>query len=157
MPVYAVLGNHDHMGDINAPYGIFKTTPIIPLVNQSVTLGGLQIVGIDDKSVWGDKTLEQLLEESDIQDNAQYTILLSHQPQKLSKLRDYPINLKLAGHTHKGQIIPFSWLVSFFNDYTYGRYDEEGKTAFVSQGIGGWGGPLRMGTQSEMVVITLNP
>ena len=111
IPVYSILGNHDHMGDIEAPYGIFKTTPIIPLVNQSVSISGLQIVGIDDKSVWGDKNLEQILAESNIQTDAQYTILLSHQPEKLSKFNNYPINLELAGHTHRGQIIPFSWLV----------------------------------------------
>ena len=80
-----------------------------------------------------------MLDQSNIQSNAQYNILLSHQPQKLNKFKDYPIDLTLNGHTHRGQIIPFSWLIGLFNDYAYGRYDEEGKTAFVSQGIGGWG------------------
>ena len=80
-----------------------------------------------------------MLDISNIQSGAQYNILLSHQPQKLNKFKDYPIDLTLNGHTHRGQIIPFSWLIGLFNDYAYGRYDEEGKTAFVSQGIGGWG------------------
>ncbi|MEI6673354.1 MAG: hypothetical protein WCL02_08915 [bacterium] len=50
MPVYATLGNHDHMGDSGAIDQIFRTTKIIPLRNQSILVSGLQIVGIDDKS-----------------------------------------------------------------------------------------------------------
>jgi predicted MPP superfamily phosphohydrolase len=52
MPVYATLGNHDNMGESNAISGIFDTTKIIPLRNQSVNISGIQIVGIDDKSYW---------------------------------------------------------------------------------------------------------
>jgi Icc-related predicted phosphoesterase len=50
MPVYATLGNHDNMGDATAVFGIFKKTSIVPLRNESITIDGMQIVGIDDKS-----------------------------------------------------------------------------------------------------------
>jgi predicted MPP superfamily phosphohydrolase len=43
------------------------------------------------------------------------------------------------------------------NDYAYGEYHLNGMTAFVSQGIGSWWAPIRIGTQSEMVLITLSP
>ena len=157
MPIYAVLWNHDHMWDSQAAQAIFDTTKIIPLVNESVLLSGLQIVGIEDKNSRHGKTLDNLLIQSNINTGADYTIFLTHQPQKLSKLKDYPINLQLAGHTHRWQFVPLSWIVWWFNDYAYGRYDKDDKTAFVSQGLGLWWAPLRMGTQSEMVIITLKP
>jgi len=133
MPVYATLGNHDNMGESKAIAGIFDTTKIIPLRNQSVTISGVQIVGIDDKSYWKGQTLTEILDKSQIATGAQFTILISHQPQKLSKLAGYPIDLELAGHTHQGQFVPLSWMIGLFNDYAYGKYEEAGKTAFVSQ------------------------
>ena len=155
MPVYATLGNHDNMWDTKAVPGIFETTKIIPLRNQSVSISGIQIVGIDDKSYRDGKKLTDVLDESQIATGAQFTLLVSHQPQKLSKLEWYPINLELAGHTHNGQFVPLKRLIGAFNDYAYGRYDEAGKTAFVSQGIGAWWGRIRIWTQSELVLITL--
>lgn len=157
IPVYATLGNHDNMWNKDSVLNIFKRTKILPLRNQSINLSGLQIVGIDDKSYREGKTLDAILKTSQIQTGAKYTILISHQPQKLSKLAQYPIDLELAGHTHQGQFIPLSWVIGRFNDYAYGRYDENGKTAFVSQGIGTWWAPIRIGTQSEMVEIILKP
>ncbi len=155
IPVYATLGNHDNMWEAKAIAGIFDTTKIIPLRNQSVNISGIQIVGIDDKSYRSGQTLTEILDKSQIATGAQFTILISHQPQKLSKLAGYPIDLELAGHTHQGQFIPLSWLIGVFNDYAYGKYEESGKTAFVSQWIGTWWAPIRIGTQSELVLITL--
>lgn len=155
MPVYATLGNHDHMGDSGAIDQIFRTTKIIPLRNQSILVSGLQIVGIDDKSYRWDETLSWILAKSTINNDVNYTLLISHQPQKLSYLTGYPIDLELAGHTHNGQFWPMSWIIKLFNDYSYGRYDEQGKTAFVSQWVGTRWAPIRIGTQSEIVVISL--
>jgi len=56
------------------------------LRNQSIEISGLQIVGIDDKSYRNKKKLEDILKESNIKNNGQFTILISHQPQKLNKL-----------------------------------------------------------------------
>ena len=155
MPVYATLGNHDNMWDANAISGIFATTKIIPLRNKSIDISWIQIVGIDDKSYRSGKTLTEILDESKISSGAKYTILISHQPQKLSKLDWYPIDLELAGHTHNGQFVPLTWMIWLFNDYAYGKYTDWKKTAFVSQWIGTWWGPLRIGTQSELVLIIL--
>ncbi|MFZ2150787.1 MAG: metallophosphoesterase [Candidatus Absconditicoccaceae bacterium] len=157
IPIYATLGNHDHMGNSGSISQIFEKTNIIALRNQSIEISGLQIVGIDDKSYRGNKKLDDILQESKISDNGSYTILISHQPQKLIKLSGHPIHLELAGHTHNGQFIPFSWIIGLFNDYAYGKYNYNDMTAFVSQGIGSRGAPIRIGTQSELVIISLTP
>ena len=145
------------MGNSGAILQMFAKTKIIPLRNQSIEIDGLQIVGIDDKSYRWDKTLAEILKESNIANNGEYTILLSHQPQNLAKLADYPIDLELAGHTHNGQFIPMNWIIRPLNDYAYGEYHLNDKTAFVSQGIGSWWAPIRIGTQSELVLIDLKP
>lgn len=157
IPVYATVWNHDHMGDSTAIDKIFEKTAIVPIRNQSIEIDGIQIVGIDDKSYWGDKKLPEILQESKIADNGMFTILISHQPQKLEKLEGFPIDIELAGHTHNGQFIPINRIIHLFNDYTYGKYQSNGKIVFVSQGIGSWWAPIRIGTQSELVLISLHP
>ncbi len=155
IPIYATLGNHDAMWSTDSLLNMFDNTNIIFLRNKSVLFSGIQLVGIDDKSFWKEKQLDDVLNESDIKQNALYTILISHQPYKLSLIKNYPIDLQLAGHTHRGQFIPLSWIIWWFNDYAYGKYDEHGKIVFVSQWIGTRGAPIRVGTQSELVLVTL--
>lgn len=157
MPIYATIWNHDHMGNSGAIFQIAEKTKIILLRNQSIEIDGLQIVGIDDKSYWWDKKLPEILAVSSIVNKDLFTILVSHQPQNLSKLIEYPINLELAGHTHNGQFIPMGRLIRRFNDYAYGEYHLNNMIAFVSQGIGSWWAPIRIGTQSELVLISLYP
>lgn len=157
IPVYATLWNHDHMWNSGAVSQIFEKTNIILLNNKSVDLQGLQIVGIDDKSYRWDKKLDDILQESKISNSGNFTILVSHQPQKLIKLTWYPINLELAWHTHNWQFIPFSWIIWLFNDYAYWKYSYNDMTALVSQGIGSRWAPIRVWTQSELVLIYLTP
>lgn len=157
VPVYATLGNHDYMWNSGALLDIANKTHVILLRNQSIALDWLQIVGIDDKSYRWNKKLSEILQESNISDQNQFTLLISHQPQKLDKLVWYPIDLELAWHTHNGQFFPLSLLMSLFNDYAYGKYSAHGMTAFVSQWIGSWWAPLRLWTQRELVLITLQP
>ncbi len=133
VPVYAVFGNHEKIGKEVLDINLFDKTKIKFLRNEKAFFGDIQLVGIDDKSFWSGKKLTDVLDESDIKQDALYTILVSHQPYKLSLMENYPIDLQLAGHTHRGQFVPLSWIIGLFNDYAYGRYDENGKTAFVSQ------------------------
>ncbi|MDD3868515.1 MAG: metallophosphoesterase [Candidatus Absconditabacteria bacterium] len=155
VPIYATLGNHDTMGEVSISEKIQDISEIVLLRNESINSNGIQIVGIDDKSIWGEQTLEEILSASDIQNDGEFTILITHQPISLSKLVDYPIDLELAGHTHRGQNLFIMPIAKLVNEYFYGRYDEEGKTAIVSQGIGTRGLPFRLGSQSEIMVLNL--
>jgi uncharacterized protein len=155
VPVFAVLGNHDHMGDPQAGEKIFQKTKIIPLRNQTIDVWPLQIIGIDDKSYRWSQTLDEIIQRTAIKENWKFNIFVTHQPIHLSKLSNYPIDLQLAWHTHRGQFIPLSWIIGWFNDYAYWPYTQWKQLAFVSQWIWTWWAPMRMGTQSEIVLISL--
>lgn len=155
--VYATLWNHDHMGDSGVVAKISEKTNIVVLRNQSIDVNGIQVVGIDDKSYRGNKKITDILKESNISNSGQFTILVSHQPQKLNKLSLYQIDLELAWHTHNGQFIPFSRIIWWLNDYKYGKYIYNDMIAFVSQWIGSWWAPIRIWTQSELVLVSLSP
>ena len=84
------------MGNSAAVLQIFKATNIKVLRDQSIQRDGIQIVGIDDKSYRGTANLADILQKSKISNEGKFTLMMSHQPQKLAKLDGYPIDLELA-------------------------------------------------------------
>ena len=79
------------------------------------------------------------------------TILLTHQPRSLKYL-ERDVDLVICGHTHGGQIFPFSLLVWLNQKYVYGLYNiNNNMQLYVSSGAGLWGPPFRVLTNSEIV------
>jgi hypoxanthine phosphoribosyltransferase len=64
-------------------------------------------------------------------------------------------DLVLSGHTHKGQLFPGSLITDamYTVDHGYYRRDGESPHVIVSSGFGTWGPPIRVGTESEIVVV----
>jgi predicted MPP superfamily phosphohydrolase len=84
------------------------------------------------------------------------TLLMDHQPANLAEAVENNIDVQISGHTHNGQIYPVSRIVAKMYELAYG-YRKKGKTHFyVSSGLGLWGAPIRLGTQSEIVKMKLN-
>ena len=155
IPIYAVLGNHDTMGDIQTTLQIEKISPLQFLRNEKLIIENwIQLIWIDDKRFWRNKEPEEILEEIQIVDEG-FSILLTHQPIHFSKLKNTPIDLQVAGHTHWGQIRPLHYIAEKVNAYFYGLYQEGKKMTFITQGIGTRGLPFRLGTQSEIAIIHL--
>jgi predicted MPP superfamily phosphohydrolase len=65
------------------------------------------------------------------------------------------VGLVLSGHTHGGQLWPFSCFVGLTQPYLKGLHDHAGTQIYVSHGTGLWGPPMRLGTTSEITLVTL--
>ena len=154
-PAVACLGNHEYITGIDKSLDLIEQTGIRLLRDETVSIGGVTIVGRDDRSNRGRKSVEQLVEGID-RDN--YIILLDHQPYHLEEAEQNGVDLQLSGHTHRGQVWPLNWVTRKMYECDYGQY-QRGKTDYyVSSGMGIWGGKFRIGTDSEYVVITVtNP
>ena len=157
-PIFAVIGNHDVMWNGTIINDIPKNSGII-LLNNAVTKNdslNIQIAGIKDKSIWEGRSLDEIMNKVDF-DNSKdwFTILVTHQPIGLEKLENYPVDLEVAWHTHRGQFYGIMELSRIANDYLYWEYKYWDKTAFVTQWIWTWWLPFRLWTQSEMVIINL--
>jgi predicted MPP superfamily phosphohydrolase len=65
----------------------------------------------------------------------------------------------LCGHTRGGQIAPFGRSLfsgSIYGDrYLRGWYEDGGSMLLVSNGVGGWMLPLRLGAPPQAHLITL--
>jgi predicted MPP superfamily phosphohydrolase len=87
-------------------------------------------------------------------DRNRASILLSHVPRQLSIAEEAGVSLQLSGHTHGGQIFPFTWFTGrIFGDYTYGLQRFGELMVYTSSGAGTWGPPMRIGTNPEIVLI----
>ena len=155
-PIYAIMWNHDVMWNTAIIQELSNISSIRLLNHETIEDKWIRIVGIYDKSMWRNIPLDVVMEETNFDnDDSKFTILMTHQPISLEKLDNYNIDLEVAGHTHRGQILWFRQLVYFMNDYWYWRYDHDWKIAFVTQWIWTWWLPFRFWTQSEMVSINL--
>ena len=155
IPIFAVMWNHDMLWNHEIIKEIPKNSWISLLNNETAELSRIQIIWLTDKSIrWG-TTLAENLEECDIKSNNEFSILITHQPISLEKLKDYPIDLEVAGHTHHGQIFWLRKLTEIVNDYWYWKFEENWKTAIITQWIWTRWLPFRLWTQSEMIIINL--
>ena len=87
-------------------------------------------------------------------------VLLSHNPDVFPVAASKGFDLTISGHTHGGQVTVEILdqdvnLARFFTPYIYGRYEHEGKSLFVTRGIGTVGAPARLGAPPEVALIRL--
>ena len=155
IPIFAVEWNHDVMWNTTIVQNIPDKSGIRILNNESVKIAWIQVIWIIDKSLWWN-SVEQIMNQVEFDENQDlFNILITHQPIWLDKLQDYPIDLEVAWHTHRGQFYWMRKVVEWMNDYAYWEYKLWDKTAFVTQWIWTWWLPFRLWTQSEMVIINL--
>ena len=155
MGIYAVPGNHEYFSNVDeCRKWMDENTPIRMLRDEVVTLPcGLQIVGRDDRQNRRRLPLERVVEQ--VNDTLP-TVLLDHQPSDLGVAARNNIDLQFSGHTHHGQIWPLTLLTDRLFELSYG-FRKIGNTCYyVSSGLGLWGPPFRIGTQSEFVVFNIS-
>ncbi|ALF59701.1 metallophosphoesterase [Psychrobacter urativorans] len=154
--VYATLGNHDLYGHEQS-------------ISYALRQAGVQLLTddvrcIDYKSqpIWlvgrfdNHKSQRVATTELLAQVNTdEPVILLDHRPSDILLHSQLPIDLQVSGHTHNGQIFPANFIVKAINRLGYG-YEAIGQGHFVvSSGYGFWGIPFRLGSRSEIWLITL--
>ncbi|HLP43407.1 MAG TPA: hypothetical protein VK465_18030 [Fibrobacteria bacterium] len=87
-------------------------------------------------------------------DPARPSVVLAHQPKELEGAALRRADLVLCGHTHAGQIFPFRAAVRIVFRYVAGRHRLGPDTdLLVCTGTGFWGPPLRVGSDSQIVVV----
>jgi hypothetical protein len=82
-------------------------------------------------------------------------VLLAHQPRVIDDAAEHGVGLVLSGHTHGGQVWPWSYLVYLQQPYIKGMHVCGGTQIYVSEGTGFWGPPMRQGTEAEITLVTL--
>jgi predicted MPP superfamily phosphohydrolase len=150
---FFVTGNHEEFSDPYRYLAAVRSSGLRVLQNEKVVVDGLQLVGVPDHASSNADRFRSTLEGLAI-DRDRASILLSHSPHALSIPEQAGISLQLSGHTHGGQIFPFTWFTRrIFGPYTYGLQRFGEMLVYTTTGAGTWGPPLRLGTQPEIVLI----
>lgn len=133
-PAYAVRGNADlHAGLPSDPHGpTWLINREQPLVVQGTPVS---LYGIDAGAEWRVWELAKFLDKNRL------NVCLYHYPDLIPNLSGCPYDLMLSGHTHGGQV-RLPWIGALISlsragtRYARGLFQEDGRAAFVSQGVG---------------------
>ena len=151
--VYFVTGNHEYYSGVEEWYAYLPKLGVRPLRNERVEVApGLELAGIEDPT--GDPDLQAALEG---RDPSRALVLLAHQPRQFAEAARHGVPLTLSGHTHGGQIWPFSWLVALAQPYLAGLHRRGDSQLYVSRGTGFWGPPMRVFAPAEITLLRLQP
>jgi hypothetical protein len=159
--VFFVTGNHEYFNDTAAWLAHLPSLGMRILHNERVPIerGGdaFDLAGVDDQS--GRRYAPD--HGTDIpkalagRDPTRALVLLAHQPKVADEAAAHGVGLVLSGHTHGGQIWPWSYVVRLTQPYLRGLHDHHGTKIYVSDGTGFWGPPMRLGTTAEVTLVTL--
>jgi predicted MPP superfamily phosphohydrolase len=90
-------------------------------------------------------------------DRTRPSILMFHVPVGIEDAVKAGIHLQLSGHTHNGQLFPFTLFAKMLYGHVRGLYTINGMRLYVSPGTGTWGPPMRIGSSNEITLIHLVP
>ena len=159
--VYAVLGNHDWWFDGERVRKAFDDAGIRVIDNHALPIeqkgNQFWLVGLGDAWTGGPAVKETF---TTVPAGAP-TIALTHNPDLFLQLPDRDL-LLLAAHTHGGQVnLPFVGRLIVPSNYgqrfAAGLVREDGKTLFVTTGIGTSIFPVRFHVPPEIVIFTILP
>ncbi len=151
--VWAVSGNHEfHSGD-DGGMRLIQEAGFELLRNRWAEIGpGFLLAGVEDLRAdhEGDAISQALAGRP-----PGATILLSHRPRQAEIAASAGVGLMLCGHTHGGQVWPFSYVVGGIYPLLEGRYEVDGMPVIVCRGTGTWGPRMRLWRRGEMLRVTL--
>ena len=172
-PCYYVSGNHEAWtGEMDALYQQTEDAgvKVLRMSSDVLTVRGQRIAlcGVPDpyEMVFSGapETEEQLRLALESVDSADFTVLLAHRPELLTKYAQYPFDLVLSGHAHGGQVrIPgllnglYAPNQGWFPKLAGGTYAQDGTTMIVSRGLAVRTGLPRIFNRPEVVLVRCVP
>jgi predicted MPP superfamily phosphohydrolase len=157
--VYAITGNHEYIGGADAACAYLTEHGITMLRDSVAHLGnGVTLVGREDRSSrqFGGARRKELDALMAGVDTTSPVILMDHQPFRLEEGAGKGVDLQLSGHTHHGQIWPLNYVTGAVYELSRG-YVRKGSThVIVSNGVGTWGPPVRLGNRPEILLLRLH-
>jgi len=157
--VFFVTGNHEYYSGAAAWCSELARLGVRVLRNERVSIGSedasFDLAGVDDHSAKGDGHGEDLPKALHGRDLNRELVLLAHQPRTIFEAKEHGVGLQLSGHTHGGQLWPWTYLVRLQQPVVAGLARFGNSLMYVSRGTGYWGPPMRLGAPSEISELTL--
>jgi len=162
--VYAALGNHEYLNDIERMRPAYERSSVRLLVNETACLpigdATLFLAGVDDPVFFGparpfyERTIAQCAASAPADG---FRLLLCHRPEGFEPAAEHGFHLTLSGHTHGGQVGLLgrsAFEVLFGMPYLWGQYRRGESRLYTTSGFGHWF-PFRLNCPAEAPIITL--
>ncbi|MBI5403464.1 MAG: metallophosphoesterase [Ignavibacteriae bacterium] len=156
---FGITGNHEYIGGVEeacqylAAHNVTMLRDSVIKIDNAFYLAGREDKDISTFTGKKRKSVDALLKEID---KSLPVILINHQPTEFDDAVKNEVDLHLSGHTHYGQLFPLNFVTNLVFELSHG-YLRKGQTNFyVSNGVGTWGPPVRIGNSSEILNIRLN-
>jgi len=155
---FAVTGNHEFYAGLDETLHFTEKAGFTVLRGEARTVAGvINIAGVDDQT-GAYSGLSKTVSEKALLSKLprdKFTLLLKHGPMVDENALGL-FDLQLSGHTHNGQIFPFSLISRFFFPINAGLVHlSHNSDIYVSRGSGTWGPPIRFLSPPEITVIKL--
>ncbi len=155
---FGVTGNHEFYAGIAQALACSEKAGFTMLRGKTLNIEGIiNIAGVDDPAARLFKQSASVSEKDILSPlpSDTFTLLLKHRPE-VSKESLGLFDLQLSGHTHKGQIFPFSLVTGLYYPVDNGMLKlANGSYLYVNRGAGTWGPPIRFLSPPEVTVIDL--
>ena len=165
-PAYFVEGNHEKDVGLERVLNIIRQNGVRIMQNEVIETHGIQLISLeymkaDDKTFDmhpSDKTetIKSVLTGLSLKKDIP-SILIHHSPIGVQYVETTGINLMLSGHTHAGQIFPFSLFARLSFPFNSGLYQQGNTKVFVSKGAGTYMIRMRLGSLNEINLLKMIP
>jgi predicted MPP superfamily phosphohydrolase len=162
-PTFFTTGNHESYVDTERALEIIASHGVRILHNEIVETHGFQLVGLDymnadentfDMHVVNKLTIKEELPKIPLVEGKP-VVLMHHSPVGLEYVSASGVELMLSGHTHAGQIFPFTLVAPLIFRLSDGLHFRDGTYFFVSQGAGTYVMRMRLGSSNEINLVRL--
>lgn len=154
--IFYITGNHETYVGYEVVNNDLRKSKAKILNDEVVDVDGLKIIGVAYPDRGEEKNIIDTIKRMQPEFIGRPNILLYHSPVHIEKMKEAGVNLMLSGHTHAGQV----WPIQYIHQAIYGRYYRDlhkidDFTLYTASGSGVWGPPVRTGSRTEIVSITL--
>lgn len=159
--VFFVTGNHEYYSGAPAWVEHVQQLGIRVLQNENVPIGkgddAFYLAGVNDFESARHKVghaHDVAASVRGIPPNREI-LLLAHQPRSVGDAAKHGVGLQLSGHTHGGQIFPWTCFVTLQQPFVSGLHQVQNTWLYISRGTGFWGPPMRIGAPPEISLIEI--
>jgi len=154
-----VTGNHEYYVGIDDWTEVAADLELRVLRNERVEIthrgAAIDLAGVNDVAGRRAGDPPDYAAALGDRDPSRPVVLMAHQPVAVRQAAQYGVDLQLSGHTHGGQLYPFDYLVRLQQPVVSGLAEVDGTQLYVTNGVGFWGPPVRVGADPEITLLTL--
>ena len=161
---FSIIGNHEVYFGVKESEALHEIGGFRVLRERGEEIGDwLYVHGVDDDALGNRYSMSPKKQGAVSYETAEvaekcskrFSILLKHRPEADDVARKQ-FDLMMAGHSHGGQLFPFTLLVKIKYPLGTGLYEfPEGLKMYTSPGTGTWGPPFRVFARPEVTLFKL--